>query len=314
MKDLDLIKQLGDDLAPRGDEPLAGPPLAAFHDSPRKRPLKTWQAGVLTIAVVGAIAGTAALRPSPNTSGEQAAIPRAATVLDNAAAVSQELTVPRPLDDGYIFTETVSSYPEQVQQPDGSIRITTGATVVTQVWLPVEPTKDGKQRQRLEGGSAGWEPWIVLTGCPREQSPTNLGSDLDRCPRGVLPASFPTEPTAVLARLKDEGRSTASSQPPSAEPSTGQDALAFERARSLLMTGTYLQPDQRSAIFKALARLSGVTAVADVRDGAGRRGIGISAGGSEALVFDSTSFAFLGTTSSAVMRQDITTKAGEIPS
>ncbi|MET8550896.1 CU044_5270 family protein [Micromonospora zamorensis] len=314
MKDLDLIKQLGDDLAPRGDEPLAGPPLAAFHDSPRKRPIKTWQAGVLTIAVVGAIAGTAALRPSPHTSGEQAAIPRAATVLDNAAAVSQESTDLRPHGNGYIFTETVSSYPEQVQQPDGSIKIIRGAPVVTQVWLPVEPTKDGKQRQRLEGANAGWEPWIVLAGCPKGQGPTDLDSDLSRCPRGVLPPGFPTEPAAVLARLKDDRPSTARSQPPSAEPITGQDALAFERARSLLMTGTYLQPDQRSAIFKALAKLAGVTAVADVQDGAGRQGIGISAGGSESLVFDSTSFAFLGTTSSAVMRQDITTEAGQIPS
>ncbi|MET8530259.1 CU044_5270 family protein [Micromonospora sp. NPDC005172] len=314
MKDLDLIKQLGDDLAPRGDEPLAGPPVAAFRDSSRKRPLKTWQAGVLALAVAGAIAGASTLRPSPNTPGGQAATPRAATVLDNAAAVSQESTASRLQGAGYIFTETISSYPEQVQQPDGSIKTIRQAPVVTQVWLPVEPTKDGKQRQRPEDGNAAWDPWVMLAGCRETQDSDTLASEFSRCARGVLPASFPTEPAAVLAWLKDDRPGRQDSSPPSAGPIAGQDALAFERARSLLMTGTYLQPDQRSAIFKALAQLPGVVAVANVQDGAGRQGVGISAGGTEALVFHPTSFAFLGTTSSAVMRQGTTTEVGKLPS
>jgi hypothetical protein len=40
----------------------------------------------------------------------------------------------------------------------------------------------------------------------------------------------------------------------------------------------------------------------------------LGGGGSEALVFDATSFAFLGTTSSALVRQGTTSAAGKIPS
>ncbi|MCX4473632.1 CU044_5270 family protein [Micromonospora sp. NBC_01655] len=315
MKDLDLIKQLGEDLAPREDEPLAALPAAVFRDSPRRRALKTWHVGVVALAVVGATAAVAGSWPSSHTPPGQAATPRAATVLDNAAVVGRQSTITRLEEGGYIFTETVSSYPEQVQQPDGSFKIMRTAPVVTQIWLPVDPTKSGKQRQRPKDGNAEWWPWIAIASCQEERNPTKLGDGLPQCTRGVLPANFPADPSAVLAWLKgDRPAGTPSPRPSSAGPIGGEDGLALEAARTLLVTGTYLLPAQRSAIFKALAKLPGVTAVANVQDGAGRQGIGISAGGHEALVFDSTSFAFLGTTSSAVMRQGATTEAGKIPS
>ncbi|SCF41260.1 hypothetical protein GA0070216_114120 [Micromonospora matsumotoense] len=313
MKDLDLIKQLGDELAPPAGESPTALPAVAFRESPRRWPFKTWQAGVVTLAVVGATAAVVGSSWSrSDTPLAHAPTPRAATVLDKAAAVSQESPISPFPNSAYIFTETVSSYPEQVQQPDGSFTIMRQAPVVTQVWLPVDPTKRGKQRQRPAAGNVEWGPWVTVEPCQAQTASTTL--DLPQCTRGVLPADFPTEPSAVLAWLKGNNQAGAPSpQSPSSGPIEGQDALALERAKTLLVTGTYLLPDHRSAIFKALAQLPEVVTVADAHDGAGRPGIGISAGGFEALVFDSASFAFFGTTSSAVMRQGATTEAGKVP-
>ncbi|MFI2713852.1 CU044_5270 family protein [Micromonospora sp. NPDC018662] len=316
MKDLDLVKRLGEGLDPDEDESFAALPTNAFRDVPRRRPLRPWQAGVAALAALGITAVVAGSWLNLYDPSESGATPRAATVLDNAAAVSQETTISQPQQDAYIFTETVSSYPAQVQQPDGSFEIIRDAPTLTQVWLPVDPAKAGQQRQRPKDGNAGWGPWIPLPACQQKQGRASVtnGSSFSECTRGVLPADFPTDPSAVLAWLRGKVPTGAPSPGPSAgRPFEGQEALAFERASSLLMQGTYLLPDQRSAIFKALAQLEGVEAARDVQDGAGRQGIGISAGGSEALVFDSISFAFLGTTSSAVIRQIPTRESGKTP-
>ncbi|MCT2278081.1 CU044_5270 family protein [Micromonospora chalcea] len=313
MKDLDLVKQLGEDLGPREGEPLAALPATAFRDMPHRRPFKAWRTGVVAVAALGAASFVASLWLGPHSLTGSGVTTRAATVLDNAAAVSQQTTVSPPQGGAYIFTETISSFPAQVQQPDGSFKIVRDAPTVTQIWLPVNPTKGGQQRQRPKSGNAEWGPWVALPPC-KQQELAKIGNSVTQCTLGVLPAGFPASPSAVLALLKgDSATGAPSPQPSSGGPASGQDALAFERASDLLMQGTYLLPDQRSAIFKALAQLNGVEAVRDVQDGAGRSGIGISAGGSEALVFDSTSFMFLGTTSSAVVRQSVTTEAGKVP-
>ncbi|MFY1587852.1 CU044_5270 family protein [Micromonospora sp. WMMD734] len=315
MKDLELIKQLGEDLAPGQGEPLAPFSPATLCDPPRRRPLKIWHAGVATLAVAGVTAALAVVWPSPpRISPGQTAANGATTILDKAAAVSSQSTLLPLQASEYIFTETVSSYPSQVEQPDGSFKVVRNSPVVTQIWLPVDPAKSGQQRQRPEEGGSEWGPWLPVAPCPEAQKPAVPGGAAAPCTRGVLPIDFPTDPSAVLAWLiGDRPGGSPSPEPSIPNPISGQDGLAFETARSLLMTGTYLQPEQRSVIFKALAKLPGVGTVNDVQDGSGRRGIGISAGGFEALVFDSTSFTFLGTTSSAIIKQAPTTEAGKVP-
>ncbi|WFE95789.1 CU044_5270 family protein [Micromonospora sp. WMMD987] len=315
MKDLDLIKQLGEDLAPRQDEPLAGLPAATFRDSPPKRPVKIWHAGMVGLALMGAAAAVAIVWPSPQTSPESTAIDPAAVILNNAAAVSSQSTLLTFQGGEYIFTETVSSYPSQVEQPDGSFKIVRDSPVVTQIWLPVNPAKSGQQRQRPREGSAEWGPWLPVAPCLEAQKSTVPERAPSTCVRGLLPEDFPTEPAAVLAWLKGD-RPDGSPSPTTSSGGTieGQDALALETARTLLVTGTYLLPEQRGAIFKALARIPEVDTMANVQDGSGRKGVGISAGGFEALVFDSSSYEFLGTTSSAVMKQATTTEVGRLPS
>jgi hypothetical protein len=119
----------------------------------------------------------------------------------------------------------------------------------------------------------------------------------------------------VLAWLTDDQPVGSPSPRPSGTGAIeGREALALERARTLLVGGTYLSPEQGSTLFRALVTLPGVVAGADARDGAGRRGTGISAGGSELLVFETGSFAFLGTTGSAVLRRGVTGTAGQLPS
>ena len=316
MKDLELIKRLGEGLDPNEGESLADLPANAFRDLPRRRPVRPWQAGVAAIAALGITVVAAGSWLNLHDPSESRATPRAATVLDNAAAVSQETPILRPQQNAYVFTETVSSYPAQVQQSDGSFEVIRDAPTLTQVWLPVDPAKAGQQRQRPKDGNAEWGPWIPLPACQQKQGKSSgkNGSSFSECTRGVLPADFPTDPSAVLVWLRGNVPTGAPSPHPSiGSPIEGLEALAFERASSLLMQGTYLLPGQRSAIFKALAQLEGVEAARDVQDGAGRQGIGVSAGGSEALVFDSISFAFLGTTSSAVIRQSPSTEPGKTP-
>ncbi|WP_018252662.1 CU044_5270 family protein [Salinispora mooreana] len=314
MKDLDLIKQLGEDLAPTRDEQPT-PIGPAFRDSPRRRSPQVWQLGLAMLALVGAAAIVTGAWHSPSSPPIQAATPQAAAVLTNAALVAQQSTTAALQDDGYVFTETVSSYPAQVEQPDGSFKVVREAPVVTQVWLPLNPNQGGKQRQRSQKGNADWEPWAVIDPCPQKQDRVQSNNSFSSCRSGVLSADFPTDSAAVLAWLRGDGSTDEPNpQPSSSGPISSSDFLALEKARELLLAGTYLSPQQRSLIYKALAQIPGIVAIADVQDGAGRPGIGISAGGSEALVFDPTTYTFLGTTSSAVMRQDATTRRAEVPS
>ncbi|WP_329016251.1 CU044_5270 family protein [Micromonospora rifamycinica] len=311
---MDLVKQLGEELAPQKHEPITPLPAAAFRDLP-PRPFRAWQTGAVAIALLGVVGVVGLFWTKQGGPESRRDAPGAIAVLENAAAVSQESAIPPPSSAGFIFTEIVSSLPEQAQQADGSIKMIRTAPVIIQVWLPVDPMKSGKQRQRPASKNSQWEPWIMIASCQEEQNKGGAQDSSAPCVRGALPRDFPSTPVAALAWLRGEG-DTSEPSPSSSSGKTieGRDALAFERARTLLAAGTYLSPNQRSIIFKAIAMISGVVAFADAQDGAGRPGVGISAHGSEALVFDSKSFAFLGTTSSAVMRQSAAAEAGTIPS
>jgi hypothetical protein len=128
----------------------------------------------------------------------------------------------------------------------------------------------------------------------------------------AIPAFLPDLPTdadAMLARLNA-----------SADAGPDQVVAAFNAACDLV-EAYYLPPATEAALFEALSRLPGVTVQADVADLAGRHGVAVRATGSSTgqvkegeLIFDPTTYAFLGTDSNAILRRAIVDNPGQLPS
>jgi hypothetical protein len=95
----------------------------------------------------------------------------------------------------------------------------------------------------------------------------------------------------------------------------GKDVLA-------LVSEVWVSPQSRAALFEAATKIPGLTAVDHVTDGVGRPGVGItwpvpsgSADGAqpEVIVFDATSYAYLGSPTQAVTGYGIVDHPGDRP-
>ncbi|MFV2083972.1 CU044_5270 family protein [Micromonospora sp. LOL_021] len=329
---MDRIRELGAALAPRaGETPTAwrsrqlGEPdtQPTAHRSSAASPARRWNlaltsgalAAFLTIVAVGTTihvgrsdGGTA---PLPDTA-------EAASILRNAALVAQEADLAAPQAGQFVFTETVASPINQVQQPDGSFATSHGPRVLRQTWLSADGTEDGLIRDRVyQQDSAPFDD-LVLPACPSGRSSPSVDPKADQTcvPQQGYDAGMPDSPAAVLDWLRADVSSAESLQPdPQARSSASSDgsavdALLFQRAGELLVGGRYLSSRQRSALFDALASLQGVTLRQQVRDLADREGVGIGMTEGTTLIFDATSYVFLGTANSALIRQAIVDSSG----
>ncbi|MDH6628794.1 hypothetical protein M2271_006629 [Streptomyces sp. LBL] len=76
-----------------------------------------------------------------------------------------------------------------------------------------------------------------------------------------------------------------------------------------------LIPDLSAAIYRATAKLPGVSVVDHVKDTAGREGVGLTFKGAPkgyAWVFDSSSLVHLGTTDAALLGVGVAVRTGEV--
>ncbi|MFD2470663.1 CU044_5270 family protein [Amycolatopsis silviterrae] len=92
----------------------------------------------------------------------------------------------------------------------------------------------------------------------------------------------------------------------------GGGSAAMGENFSQIASETYLEPKARAAMYDAVAQVSGLSAVENARDAAGRQGVGVSWDGTT-LVFDPATHAYLGTTKEALVSYGIVDRAGQLP-
>lgn len=109
-------------------------------------------------------------------------------------------------------------------------------------------------------------------------------------------ASLPTDPDALLKLIRDEARSRGG------DP----DQRAFTAIGDLLAE-TWAPPRVGAALYRAAAKIPGVTVVRTAADAAGREGVAVARtahGRQTQWIFDRTAYAFLG-------ERTVLTEAGE---
>ncbi|MDQ7805431.1 CU044_5270 family protein [Amycolatopsis sp. A133] len=292
MDELDLIRDRAetvgfvpaDHLAPARERLLA-----AARGERRHRPRRWfWIAGA-SAGLAAAITAVVALAPADQV-GVGAGVAHADPVKVLTAAASSVLKEPAkpPRPDQFLYVKTEYPIPPN-----------------REVWFSVDGTRDSLIGGTKEGGCRNGKAPMYGTNDPRAE-----GQLQDCAPRAVYRTDLPTTADAMLAYLYDK------------ESDRDGRATYIGKAVYNLAYEQVLQPASYAALFEAAARVPGLTALDHVTDGAGRPGVGIEfpmpPGSSPkakpiVLVFDATTFQFLGTTDSAVTVKTYVDEVGQRP-
>ncbi|MCX4670130.1 CU044_5270 family protein [Streptomyces sp. NBC_01381] len=213
----------------------------------------------------------------------------AAVTLDRIATASLKADT-KPVKDGQ-FVYVRSLVRANQGEFNGPVKL--GAPHKREVWMSQNPapvTDIGMIRESGKG--------VPMSGqdVPIEASAEDGSDDTGAIPPGpdrptyAWLASLPTDPDALLKKLYAETR-----------VSDGRETKAqavFDKIGGLLAE-TIMPPENAAALYKAVAKLPGVTEVPDAVDAAGRHGIGITIDESayatrSEWIFDKKSFAYLG--------------------
>ncbi|WP_329229228.1 CU044_5270 family protein [Streptomyces sp. NBC_01460] len=244
--------------------------------------------GVLltTLAVTGQGSAPA---PSAAGTGSHATAPRgAAVLLDRIASVAEESGERTVTGDQFVYVRTLQTRNEGVF--DGPVKLTEPRE--REVWMAQKagPVID----VGLIHEDGAYVP--IEVGVPDGETPVGQPAGLGR-PTYAWLASLPTDPDVLLRRLATEiTRDQDARDTPAEERDRAQDT--FDAIGELLRE-TLMPPRTAAALYKAAARIPGVTVDPDAVDAAGRRGIGVArddtrAGWRTAWIFDSATLGYLG--------------------
>ncbi|MEH0983699.1 CU044_5270 family protein [Micromonospora sp. CPCC 205556] len=315
MDDLQLLSEVGretplpsaDDLTPARDRLLAaitaeravaGPAMTGPTAAPgtagtrgrrrRSRPVRRLLvAGMATLGLAAAATGVLVL--GPDQVGGEVPAANAAEILDRAAAAALTRPQVAPRPDQFIYTRSRSGGTER------------------EAWLSVDGTHDGLIRSTDPRDPAEYP----VPGCRDGRAAAVKGDRV--VPKVTVPckpepayrADLPTDADAMLEYLK---RNASGGGP------TDTNAMAKD---VMVLAEGYVSPATRAALFKAAARIPGIKVVPDVRDAAGRPGVGISWSTRDdagvVLVFDAEDHTLLGTADSAQLEVTIADRAGQRP-
>ncbi|MEE6257223.1 CU044_5270 family protein [Plantactinospora sonchi] len=282
MDEMRLLRRLGQEVPPATPEQLAAPRdrLLAAMTAPSAPPMtarrsarRGWRVvlgGVAAAGVAAAVASVVVLAPDPIGGGVPAARADASQVLRHAAAAALRTPDVTPGPDQFIYSRSQEGQ------------------ATRESWLSVDGTRNGLVREG-EGGD-GME--AVIPGCRNGRAAMVKGGRVvpgrtEPCsPRPAYRPDLPVDATAMRAYLVEHASGV-----PGSVNSIGKDVLQ--------LAGGYLRPQSRAALYEAAAAVPGLRAVENVRDGAGRSGIGIAwpstnGSGEIVLVFHPETYAFLG--------------------
>ena len=269
----------------------AGPPARRAAGRPARRSAgpPAWRPArhlVRRIGLAGGVAAAAAAAVFATSSlglwgAPQAASAQAVVLLRQAATVAARAPVVTPSADQFIFVKSVQT----------AAVITNGSSVreqtdLREIWASVDGTRVGLIRTLPAGRGASWRE-TSLAGC-KNGVPTGAdaaGSSARCSPTPAYHAGLPTTAAAMLTYLyrNSQGQNPA-------------DVQAFITAGDLIRE-SLVRPAALAAVFRAVARIPGVTVARHATNAAGQHGIGVQQtyhGISEQLIFNPRTFAFIG--------------------
>ncbi|TQS28050.1 CU044_5270 family protein [Microbispora sp. KK1-11] len=221
-------------------------------------------AGGLVAAMAGGVIAVQTLTPSAPAS--------AADVLRLAAEAATATQWPEPRDDQYLHYERIAYTRSENGVPNVGPRHITG-----EVWESVDGSRPGllwnKPAKSIPHGNEYRE---LLTRCPgHPDRPTY--ADL----RG-----WPTDQEQLRHKLAERGN----------HPAGNKDTAAQTWNGAVRVLGTPVPPTLQAAIFEIAATLPGIE-MEELKDATGRSGIAVTrvdSEGRESLIFDKSSYVFLG--------------------
>ncbi|CAL9344007.1 hypothetical protein SUDANB108_00322 [Streptomyces sp. enrichment culture] len=262
--------------APSGSTRPAG--RGTFRPRPSRR-LAAIAVPVATAAVaVAALLTVGGGAPAPSTD------PEAVRLLNRIATVAAGQDAPRVRDDQYVYTLT-----QGTQQVMDSGR----DTFRRSDWHAVDGTRDGLARITVLSGPSG-------------KGTTDMTLEAD--PNHTTYRELQALPTDTDALYEHVWNATEGQGP------THEEA-ALEMIGSML-EGATLLPDVDAALYRAAARIPGVTVVDRAKDAAGRTGVGLAFGDGDdrdVWVFGRKNLKYLGSDDVALLDIDVVDEPGRTP-
>ncbi|MGW5261294.1 CU044_5270 family protein [Microbispora sp. NPDC004025] len=220
-------------------------------------------AGGLVAAMTAGTIAVQTLTPSAPAS--------AAEVLRLAAEAATAASWPEPRDDQYLHYELIAYTRSEDGVPNVGPRHITG-----EVWASVDGSRPGLLWHKPARSSPrGNEYKELLTRCPFRHGRTY--ADL----RG-----WPTDQERLRHKLAERGD----------EMVRGKDAATRTWYGAVSILGSPVPPKLQAAVFEITATLPGIE-MEELKDATGKSGIAVTRAddrGRESLIFDKTSYAFLG--------------------
>ncbi|MFF9507415.1 CU044_5270 family protein [Streptomyces sp. NPDC014724] len=271
-------------------EPRGG--LTPRASRPRRRLVRVMVPAVACALAVGGVVvvnlpdapghGTTAV-PGGRTPGTS----KAAQLLDHIALAAAGEKQPTVRADQFVYIESKVAF---AGQGAGGGKVTTPSAHTRQVWLSADGSRPGLLREEGEpdsslGGDAPVYDLDRRGATPRPRTAHKKGASISD-PTHAYVASLPTDPDALLKLIRDETHGQG--QDP--------DQRAFTAIGDLLAE-TWAPPQVGAALYKAAAKIPGVTVIDAATDAAGREGVAVARtahGQQTQWVFDRTTYAFLG--------------------
>ncbi|GIE97935.1 hypothetical protein Ari01nite_54000 [Paractinoplanes rishiriensis] len=306
-----LLRELGEDRGPGAGAPPADLRRRVLTGAPRRHRPAVWRlAGLGAAAVAVALAGSQALNtpapvvPDPPSTGAVAAKPEAAVVLRLAAQHVTAAPAPTGRADQFVFVAYVQAgirIHNQGRDDAGHrvVRVTPAPPRSVEEWRSVDGKHDGVSRSREYSSSQEWVR-VPVPGCRNGRwAPTlDRPGHTESCtPQPASRPDLPTDPAAMRRYLY---RAEAGSE--GFGGNVPADQRAFRRATEVLRV-SLLRPQVQAAVFEAVSTVPGTTVRTGARDVTGRPGVAVTRvaeGIRDELLFDPSSYAYLGANSTVV--------------
>jgi hypothetical protein len=264
---------------------------------------------VAALAVAGGLAVTTDRPTTPAATGRhgtsQAAPGTAAALLGRVslAADEQQVTV---RDDQFIYIDSTVAYTAYTET-DGTTRGQLETPHRRQIWLSVDDSRPGLLR---EGKSIALDP----SGTPPDI----------RTPTYRYMTTLPTDPDQLLAAIRAADQPDAAA---AARKGATLDDLVFGTLGNLIWENL-LPPKLAVAVYRAAAKVPGITLVPDLTDAAGRHGVAVArtdgSGVRSAWIFNPKTYEYLGEREinvkdgsthalTAVLSRGVVDKVGQLP-
>lgn len=241
----------------------------------------------------------------------------AAVLLDRIATVAASKPAPAVRDDQYVYVASTVAWSSQ-SDVDPVMRLDTPHS--RKIWQSVDGSRPGLLHEK--GKEIPLAGDLDKDGRPVSDNPVGNPAPTLNNPTYRYLESLPTDPHALLKKIYDETRGSG----------PGPDQQAFTTIGDLLRE-QLAPPAVSAALYRAAARIPGVTVVGDSVDAAGRHGVAVArvhAGERTEWIFDTNTMEFLGergvmvedtkwaksgqiTATTAVLTRGITNKPGDDP-